>query len=357
MNELTTPEPTRHANPTVKAQRLAYLVLERPDLAKAEAFLVAFGLDVAERTDDALYFRAATAVPFCYVVRRGPRARFASFAVEVEDRRALETLAKVEGASDVQPLATPGGGSVVYLTDPSGFRVEAVHGQAAYPAVPTRELLTANSGDRIQRVNGTQRPPVAPPDVLKLGHLVLELADYQATSGWYTRHLGLIPSDVQVLPDGSPAIAFMRFDRGSVPSDHHSLALAQGIAARFNHVAFETSDLDAIGMGQRVLREKGYDHAWGIGRHLLGSQIFDYWSDPWGDKHEHYCDGDVFTADVATNVSAASPDGLSQWGPPLPPTFVRPKASLANITDGIRNLARSPDLSLRKLRMLARMGG
>ena len=63
---------------------------------------------------------------------------------------------------------------------------------------------------------------------------------------------------------------------------------------------------DAVGMGQRVLRDRGWKHAWGIGRHILGSQIFDYWQDPWGDKHEHYCDGDLFTADQPTGVHPVS---------------------------------------------------
>ena len=53
---------------------------------------------------------------------------------------------------------------------------------------------------------------------------------------------------------------------------------------------------------------------WGIGRHILGSQIFDYWQDPWGDKHEHYCDGDLFTADEPTGVHAVSREAMAQWG-------------------------------------------
>ena len=51
----------------------------------------------------------------------------------------------------------------------------------------------------------------------------------------------------------------------------------------------------------------------GIGRHILGSQIFDYWQDPWGDKHEHYCDGDLFTADEPTGVHAVSREAMAQW--------------------------------------------
>lgn len=357
MPELRTDEPRRHLDPTVKAQRLAYLTWERPDLDRAEAFLNAFGLMTAERTAAEMYLRSAVAEPFCYVVRRASAPRFVGFALEVASRADLDTLAEIDGASSVQALATPGGGECVRLRDPSGFLVEAVHGQAPYPALPVRAALTLNTGSSPLRVNQGQRAPAAPPAVLRLGHIVLEVADYQATSGWYTKHFGLIPSDVQVLPDGSPAVAFLRLDRGDIAADHHSLALGQGFAARFNHSAYEVVDQDAVGMGQRVLREKGYRHAWGIGRHLLGSQIFDYWNDPWDDKHEHYCDGDVFTADVPTGVSAASPASLSQWGPPLPSTFIRPKLSVANIVDAIRNVSRGPDLSVRKLLMMAKLAG
>ncbi len=68
--------------------------------------------------------------------------------------------------------------------------------------------------------------------------------------------------------------------------------------------------------GERVLREHGWEHAWGIGRHILGSQIFDYWRDPWGDKHEHYCDGDLFTADLPMGLHEVSREAMSQWGQP-----------------------------------------
>jgi catechol 2,3-dioxygenase-like lactoylglutathione lyase family enzyme len=355
MATLQTAEPARHADPTVRAQRLAYLVWERPDLERAEAFHRAFGLVVAERNPDALYLRAAAAAPFCAVLRRGPQARFVGLALEVASRGDLERLTGLAGASPIEPLGTPGGGEVVRLRDPAGFLVEVVYGQTACPALPMRDALRVNTAGAHPRVNDGQRPPVAPPAVCKLGHVVLEVADYQATSRWYTEHFGLIPSDVQVLPDGSPAITFFRLDRGATPADHHTLALGQGFAARFNHAAFEVVDQDAVGMGQRMLREKGYRHAWGIGRHLLGSQIFDYWHDPWGDKHEHYCDGDVFTADAPTGISFAARSSLLQWGPPLPASFIRPKLGATDVADLLRNLWRSPDLSVRKLVTMARL--
>ena len=254
-------------------------------------------------------------------------------------------------------MTWPGGGWRVQLTDPSGFLVHAVQGRVPVAPVAHRPALPLNTADASPRVNATQRPPVAPPQVIRLGHVVLELADYQATCAWYTRHFGFIPSDVQVLPDGSPAVAFMRLDRGATPADHHTLALVQGFAPMYSHSAYEVVDADAVGMGQRVLQERGWKHAWGIGRHILGSQVFDYWHDPWGDKHEHYCDGDLFTAEVPAGIHSTSREAMAQWGPPMPRSFTKPKLTPRNLAQLLRNLRRSPDLSLDKLRTLARIFG
>ncbi|MEQ8493212.1 MAG: glyoxalase, partial [Gammaproteobacteria bacterium] len=125
----------------------------------------------------------------------------------------------------------------------------------------------------------------------------------------------------------------------------------------FNHAAFEVVDADAVGMGQRVLRDAGWRHAWGMGRHVLGSQIFDYWEDPWGDKHEHYCDGDRFTTAVPTGVHPAAREDMAQWGQPMPASFTRPKLTLANLAALWRGLRRSPDVTPGKLFTLMKTFG
>jgi hypothetical protein len=193
-----------------------------------------------------------------------------------------------------------------------------------------------------------------PPEILKLGHVAIEVAEYQKVCAWYTQHLGMIPSDVQVLPDGSPGVSFMRLDLGETPVDHHTLALVQTFRAAYSHSAFEVVDVDAVGMGQRVLRERGWHHAWGIGRHILGSQIFDYWSDPWGAHHEHYCDGDVFTTDVPMGVHPFSAQSMSQWGQAMPASFVKPKLTFDAIKTLVHNLRTVPDVTLQKIKILAR---
>lgn len=354
---LATQQPARHPAPTVKARALAHLVFERPDLDRTEKFLTDFGLRVASKSAEALFLRGTAAAAYCYRVHRAAKPRFAGLALRVATREDLDKLAQLPGASAIRALAAPGGGEVVLLTDPSGFRVEAVFGQEFGEPLQGRPALALNLAEHTPRVNASQRPPVAPPDVVRLGHVVLEVANYQATSAWYTRHFGLIPSDVQVFPDGSPAVTFFRLDLGETPTDHHTLAIAQGFMPAYGHSAYEVVDADAVGMGQRVLRERGWHHAWGIGRHILGSQIFDYWQDPWGEKHEHYCDGDVFTADVPMDVHSVSREAMAQWGQAMPTSFTKPKLTPANLAALVRNVRRSPDLSLGKLATLARLFG
>ncbi|WP_252270814.1 VOC family protein [Pseudomonas subflava] len=354
---LVTPQPARHPQPTVKATALAHLIFERADLSLAERFLVDFGLRVARRDADNLYMRGTGSAAYCYQVRRAEKTRFVGLGLALASRADLEVISRLPGASPIQPNQAPGGGEKVCLTDPSGFVVEVVFGQTPADVIPHRPALPLNQVDSHARINGTQRPPITPPEVIRLGHVVLEVADFQATCAWYTQHFGLIPSDVQVLPDGSPAVAFMRLDLGNEPADHHTLAMAQGFMATYSHSAYEVVDADAVGVGQRILQERGWKHAWGIGRHILGSQIFDYWQDPWGDKHEHYCDGDLFTSERPTELHSVSPEAMAQWGQRMPKSFTKPVLNFTNLRLLLRNLRRSPDLTWRKLVMLARLFG
>jgi catechol 2,3-dioxygenase-like lactoylglutathione lyase family enzyme len=354
MIQLATPQPARCATPTTRAQALAYLTFARPDLAAAEGFLTDFGLCTVARTGDLLLLRAADDAPFCYVVRREPKPRFVGLALRVAARSDLERLASLPGAGPIEPLRFAGGGEVVRLIDPSGFEVEVVHGQQRAVPLPHRPALPWNGPARTPRINATQRLAAAAPEVLKLGHVVLEVADFQTTCAWYTQHFGFIPSDVQVLPDGSPAMAFLRLDLGATPADHHTVALAQSFMPAYSHSAYEVVDADAVGMGHRVLRERGWQHAWGLGRHILGSQLFDYWEDACGAKHEHYCDGDVFTADVPTGVHRLTRDAMAQWGQRMPASFTKPRLTGQTMRALLHYLRHSPDVTLRKLRTLAR---
>ena len=311
----------RSRAPLVKADELVFVHFERPDLDKAERYLSDFGLVAVSRSSDGLFLSGAGTLPFFYRVTRGHVARFRGLGLSVPAREDLQILSKAFG-QPIEESDAPGGGSVVRLRDPEGVEVDAMHGFARSDPSPLRPVIQHNSPNNIIRINDTQRPALEPPQVTKLGHLVLETPDFKRSVRWYMDTFGFIPSDVLCLPEGAPVGAFMRLDRGAVPTDHHTLFVATGLESKVDHVAFEVVDLDAVEMGQQVLMARRYRHAWGVGRHLLGSQIFDYWRDPWGQKHEHYADGDLFDASRPAGYHLMDRAGLYQWGPDLPDDFV-----------------------------------
>ncbi len=236
-----------------------------------------FGFRLALRQPDLLFMRGVGAAPYCYVVQHGPQARFVGLGLSVASLDDLNKLAACPDASPVEDVDWPGGGKRVRMIDPAGFRVDAIWGQSSVEPLPHRAAIKLNEPDNFVRIDSTQRPPQSPPEIIKLGHVLLEAANFEEVCAFYTGRFGFIPSDVAVLPDGEPAATFFRLDLGDTPADHHTLALTINFTAGYGHSAYEVVDADAVGMGQRVLQKKGWRHAWGIGRHILGSQIFDYW--------------------------------------------------------------------------------
>ena len=71
-------------------------------------------------------------------------------------------------------------------------------------------------------------------------------------------------------------------------------------------------------VGHDRLIQAGARHYWGIGRHILGGQIFDYWKDPLGFTVEHWTDGDLLDASVPAQAFPIFEAGGSQWGPQPP---------------------------------------
>jgi hypothetical protein len=59
-----------------------------------------------------------------------------------------------------------------------------------------------------------------------------------------------------------------------------------------------------------------------VGRHILGSQIFDYWYDVHGFMIEHYADGDLVNDKNPIGRGPAEDEMLYVWGPDVPETFL-----------------------------------
>ncbi len=319
--------PGRSGNPLVKAAGLAWLEFEKPDLDHAERFYADFGFTVADRTPETLLLRGRWAAAACLVVRRGPRARFVGPAFAAAARDDLDRLARGTGGT----VTAHRGGHTVLLRDPSGYPVRVVHGVPELPALPERAPLALNFGSfgsELVRANATQRPARHAAEIQRLGHVVLGTTRFRAALDWYLDTLGLIVSDFLYLDgqrDRGPVMAFIRCDLGSVPSDHHTLAMALQPRTGYVHSAYQLTDLDEVAASGEYLRERGYRHSWGLGRHIQGSQIFDYWRDPDRVMFEHYADGDVFDAAMEPGWAPLSASGLAQWGPKATADFTGAK--------------------------------
>ena len=103
------------------------------------------------------------------------------------------------------------------------------------------------------------------------------------------------------------------------------------------HFAFEVGNLDDLISGHEHLKSARRKHVWGVGRHLLGGQIFDYWSSPFGVIHEHWTDTDLLNQDhQAQEYTVAQVEDY--WGPPPTPGFVISRWNAKAIRNAVRLL-------------------
>jgi catechol 2,3-dioxygenase-like lactoylglutathione lyase family enzyme len=351
--------PGRSRNPVIKVQDLAWLEFEKPDLARAEAFASAFGFATALRTPDEVQLRGTDAGAPAVILRRGERSRFVGTAFRAGDDADVLRLADATGAT-AGPLPESIGGLSVDLVDPSGVPVRVVAGMHALPELPGQDPVVFNFGHELLRTNATQRPPRVPTKVQRLGHVVLQTTKYLESLNWYLDNLGMIVSDFQYYPgqrDRGPVMSFIRCDRGSIPADHHTIALALGPANRYMHSAYQVCDLDALAAGGEYLRDRGYFRSWGIGRHIQGSQIFDYWRDPDGFLVEHFTDGDMFDNSLEPGWAPFTASGLAQWGPPATKDFLgtNPRALPHEALSVLTALRDDNEFTLTRLRGLMKV--
>lgn len=309
--------------PITRVLDIAYARLAAPDLDLAEEFLTHFGLVRAARMPRALYMRGTDPAHHLHITELGTPS-FLGLAYRAADEGELQKLAHAAG-STVEPIDEPGGGKRVRLADPHGFQIEVVHGIDALAPLPLAENAVNTARERDRRLGVLTRLTPGPAPVKRLGHGVIVTTDLGKTLAWYRETLGFIPSDEIFRGEERNVISsFNRIDRGQEYVDHHVFFCMQGPKAGLNHLAFEVANFDAVMTGHEHLKNRGkYRHIWGVGRHIYGSQIFDYWADPWGRVHEHMTDSDRLNAGAPPHLNRAAPGGnRSQWGDAMPAHFI-----------------------------------
>ena len=326
--------------PLCKIADIIYVRFELVELEAQKKYLNHFGMMLAHEDENSIYFRGTGTSPYIYVATKGKENKYIGSAYKANNFSDLEALSK-EFDVDIVENNEPGGGHKVTVIDPDGIRVEVCHGmKEAEPIAVVSKVL--NTGQSKQRENELQRFGKAADEwqvhgdkwvyelsskVKRLGHTAINCKDAQASVDWYSNVLGFLISNNCIGPDGSSMGAFMRCDQGDKPVDHHTMnnmgLPGEGGALAYGHAGYEVQDsIDDLMAGHYHMKTVDeYYHEWGIGRHLLGSQMYDYWRDPHGFTHEHWTDGDLIDASVPTENSGFRDLAMAQYGPEVPNTF------------------------------------
>jgi catechol 2,3-dioxygenase-like lactoylglutathione lyase family enzyme len=331
------------SEPVARVSDVVFLRFELRDIEAQKRFLTHFGFACAQESADAIRFRGTSSAPHLYVAHKGEADRLLAIAYRVERAEELEALAARHGVQ-VEAARAPETGRFVRLRDPDGLGVEVWHGMKPAPAIDLPDPVI-NTGHDKPRRNVLQRfgkgasewrarPSGGfeyglPAAVMRLGHTAINVADAARSIAWYRENLGLLVTDNIVLPDGFVVGAFMRCDCGPTPVDHHTLNIvalppeAAPFHGTFGHAGFEIArSFDDLLAGHCHMQTVGgYVHEWGVGRHLLGSQLYDYWRDPSGFIFEHWTDGDLLTADVPAQDVPVVDVVKGQYGPLVPSSF------------------------------------
>jgi catechol 2,3-dioxygenase-like lactoylglutathione lyase family enzyme len=255
-----------------------------------------------------------------------PRRQLVELGVGVDDPDDLARIAvRLNGLGVPHDVVD---GALTAVEPVSGFtaRLE-VAPRLVQPVVKATPYNGPGRIERIGRAPGVVREyPIRP---RKLGHCVVGTTNLQATMGFFTDGLGFKVSDY-IGDKGT----FMRCSE-----DHHNVLVLDAPVNFLHHTSWQVDDIDDVGRGAAaMLQDNPERHVWGLGRHHAGSNFFWYLKDPAGNFSEYYSDMDCIPEDEiwAPEVFEGA-QGLFNWGPPPPPSFLAPD-DLAALMSGNHSL-------------------
>jgi catechol 2,3-dioxygenase-like lactoylglutathione lyase family enzyme len=202
--------------------------------------------------------------------------------------------------------AGPAGG--FWFRDPDGTLVQVIVAAKSMPDTKAR-MADMNVPANVRGAPARRAAPKV--KSTRLSHMALFTADLTRAVEFYTKALGLR------LADRSGEI--IAFTYGRHGSDHHMLAFATGPAGGLHHSSWDMPSVEAVGLANTQLRAAGYNRHWGPGRHVLGSNYFNYTRDKWGQWWENSAHIDYIEKDAKWEIANfADEDALYLWGPDLP---------------------------------------
>lgn len=290
---------------------LDHISLIVPDLAEAEHFYSHFGLDVRS-VGEGLEVGVFGNPHVWLRIKAGSKKRldYLSFGVFADDLMQLEERLKKADVVFLESRPASGGG--VLFRDPLGMVVEL---KVASKVMPDDKIIRVISscppGERGARMRG-ETPTVHPS---RLAHALFFTPDIEKSVKFYCAVLGLRLSDFP------GPVAFLH---GAHGSDHHLIAFAQSsVGVGYHHSAWDVESVEDVGLGAAQMAAAGYKRGWGLGRHVLGSNYFNYIRDPWGSYAEYSFDIDYVPVQQDWPTAYPKPENsLYLWGADVPEDFV-----------------------------------
>ena len=276
------------------------------NLPKARQFWADFGLEERESGTASVVFAAANGSRVILrrradkslppAVEEGSSVRLITWGLETADdvvrvrKRLAETGHLAEG---------PG----VRTVDPAGFTVEFVVSTAGLPEIAPSPANAPQDINRIDARAGFYERA----EPLKIGHIVLNVADAADTGAFYREVLGFHLSDEYV--NGSS------FLRCAARHSHHNLFLLQSPTGRtgINHLAFAVRDIHEMFAGGQRMGRCGWKTAVGPGRHRISSCYFWYVKNPCGGLAEYFWDEDYLTENWEPQMWTPGPEIFAEW--------------------------------------------
>lgn len=293
------------------------VVFTVPDIAPAEAFFTAFGLEVrrSAQSDQRLdLFTHGHAHCWMTVIANGqPKAlQYLSLGIFAQDEEAFRQKINALGIGcEPPPLASRDG---LWLRSPDGTPLQLLVAEKVSPSGKAQKH--APRGPARKGAAAAMRSQCGQVRPRCLSHVLLFSQDVSAMVTFCEDVLGLRLSD-----RSGDLVAFMHTPHGS---DHHLLAFVKSSGPGLHHTSWDVGSLDEVGEGSEQMRAAGFTEGWGVGRHVLGSNYFYYARDPWGSFAEYSHDIDFVPASSDWVAGDHAPeDSFYLWGPSVPEWFVQ----------------------------------
>jgi catechol 2,3-dioxygenase-like lactoylglutathione lyase family enzyme len=297
--------------------RLASVTIGVPNVDETVAYYEEFGLSSAGDG----WLAARDTGPQLRIVE-APTRRLLELRIAADDTDDLDRIARQLSRLE---LAVKREGSALVTEEPvAGIRARV---EVAPRFVQPEVAATPYNGPgRVER-NAGRAPGIVRAGAVtprKLGHVVIGSTDHEATSRFFTEGLGFKTSDY-IKGEG----AFMRCS-----TEHHNVLVLRAPVNFLHHTSWQVDDIDEVGRGAHAMLEDHPErHVWGLGRHYAGSNFFWYLKDPAGNFSEYYSDMDTVIDDqLWTPEALEGAKGLFSWGPPPPPSFLKPEDLAALMT-------------------------